>query len=553
MDGLLKELATFFNGDIETNARIRYEYSHDTSIYELMPEAVLKPKDSQAICKLVEFVAAHKHQYPALSLVPRGAGSNMSGGAIGSSLVIDTRPYLNKIHKVSRTELQVESGVLLSNIEAQLSEKSAMLASMSAGRSFGTIGGMIANNSGGEKSLCYGKANRSVRQLSIVLSDGKEYVIKPLNQRELNIKMNRQGFEREVYCQLYKLIDDNYDFINNHQPKVNKNSMGYNLWSIWDRDAGIFDLTQLFTGSQGTLGIITDIKLHPVPKAKYSSLLLMYVTNLKQLSKIISLVLDHRPAVFEVLDDIALDVNTNKHFALIRQQLGLRDCTKQQITLFGSKIHPHKGPLNNLILLVEFDGDTIDEIADCLFDLQQDLKRHKIKLRTALESNIKSTNLFWRVHNNSLAMLRKQVKDIPVLALIDDVVIPVKYTAEFIVKVRYITKKYRLPTMLTGHLGDGNFHIIPYKNIDSATIYTNLETAMREILELVLKYGGTLAGEYNDGLVRGPWLPAVFGDEMYSLFKTVKHIFDPCNIFNPHKKTDANWDFSTSHMRCDLK
>src|SRR3989338_6014356 len=145
--------------------------------------------------------------------------------------------------------------------------------SFPASREICTIGGMVANNAGGEKSLSYGKTINYVNSLNVVLADGEEHLLRPLNIHELDKKMTQKGFESALYRQIYDLIDSNYEKIKASKPKVSKNSTGYNLWDVWDKTAGIFDLTKLFVGSQGTLGLITDIELRLVANQKYSGVL----------------------------------------------------------------------------------------------------------------------------------------------------------------------------------------------------------------------------------------------------------------------------------------
>jgi FAD/FMN-containing dehydrogenase len=98
-------------------------------------------------------------------------------------------------------------------------------------------------------------------------------------------------------------------------------------------------------------------------------------------------------------------------------------------------------------------------------------------------------------------------------------------------------------------MGDGNFHIIPLMKIEDPKEKAKLLPAMKEVDELVLKYKGSLSGEHNDGLVRGPWLEQQFGKPVVKIFRETKQLFDPQNIFNPHKKSDADWDYSFSHIR----
>jgi len=149
----------------------------------------------------------------------------------------------------------------------------------------------------------------------------------------------------------------------------------------------------------------------------------------------------------------------------------------------------------------------------------------------------------------SFQILRSKVKDKHTAPYIDDFVVPPEHLAKFLPQLRKIIRKYKLFATISGHMGDGNFHVIPLMEIEKDSERKKIAPSQREVNNLVLKYGGSLSGEHNDGLVRGPWLEAQFGKSVLGLFKEVKHIFDPENIFNPHKKTDATWDYSYSHIR----
>jgi FAD/FMN-containing dehydrogenase len=127
--------------------------------------------------------------------------------------------------------------------------------------------------------------------------------------------------------------------------------------------------------------------------------------------------------------------------------------------------------------------------------------------------------------------------------------VPPAHLVEFLPRLREIIKKYGLLATVAGHVGDGNFHVIPLMKIEDATERAKLAPAMKEVNDLVLSYGGSISGEHNDGMIRGPWLERMYGKQVMGLFRQTKHIFDPENIFNPHKKTDADWDFSMSHIR----
>lgn len=549
MEPLLDELKAIFKGEVDTSGAVRERYSHDASIYELTPDAILSPQDSADIKKLVKLVNQHKTAYPNLSITPRGAGSDMSGGAIGDSLVLDMTKHFDMIFSASSTTLHAQPGALLRDIDPLLAAQDAMLGCAPASRAYCTIGGVVANNSAGEQSLRYGNADKSIRELKVILADGNEYTIKPITKRQLDVKIKQNNFEGHFYSNIFKLIDGNYDLIKNARPKVSKNSMGYNLWSVWDRETKIFDLTQLFTGSQGTLGIITEIKMQTAPKAKHSGLLLAYLTDLKHLGDIIPLVSSHNPATFEGFDDITFALGI-KYFKTFRKQLGTKEWLKQQTALLES-VAKFKGHLPNIVLMIEFDGDTYGEVNNKLIAMQADLNRHKFKIRTEIEGNEAESKPFWEIRRASLRLLRERVKNEYASAFIDDLAVQPKYIPEFFPQIRKIIRAYKLPATISGHFGDGNFHIIPLVDISDPAEQVKLEPIMREIIPIVLKYNGTLAGEHNDGMVRGPWLPAMFGHDMYELFKDVKEIFDPQYIFNPNKKTDASWAFGMQNIRSD--
>lgn len=545
METLLRALKKQIAGEVSTDIHARHAVSRDASIYELVPEVVVAPKDAPDIEKLVTLVNKNKAEFPKLSITPRSAGTDMSGGAIGNSILLEMTPHFNKIEALKAGVLQVQPGTYIRDIDPLLFSKGVQIGCIPASRALCTIGGIVGNNSGGEQSLRYGNADRSVRELDVVLADGKTYTIKPLTKKQLERKIAEKTYESELYRKVYELIEKNYDVVKNARPSVNKNSMGYNLWAVWDRETGIFDLTQLFTGSQGTLGIITDIKIATVPKAAHSGLLLIHLPSLKHLGHVIQTVMEHKPATFEGFDDITFNLGI-RYFKTFRKQLGTKEYLRQQAHLSKS-MAKFKGHLPNILLMVEFDGDTKAQVFKKISALHDDLQKYK--LRMDIEGDEQSSAPFWQIRRAALALLRNQVKGRYASPFIDDMAVQPKHLTKFIPELRKVIRKYKLPATIQGHFGDGNFHIIPLMDITGTKDQAKLEPVMRELVPIVLKYGGTMAGEHNDGMVRGSWLPAVFGKEMYDIFRETKEIFDPQYIFNPHKKTDASWEFSMSHIR----
>ncbi len=546
MEPIVSSLKKVVKGDVSTDLHDRKLVRHDASIYELLPDVVISPKDSRDISSIVKVVVKNKALYPTLAITPRSAGTDMSGAAIGSSIVLEMTPHFNTIAPLKGSLLHVQPGAFMRDIDPVLAEHSLQIGSVPASRALCTIGGIVGNNAGGEQSLRYGNAEHWVREMNVVLADGNEYLIKPLTKKQLFAKMAEDTFEGNLYKGVYELIESNYDLIRNARPKVHKNSMGYNLWSVWDRDSGIFDMTRLFTGSQGTLGVITDLVMEAVPKAPHSGLLLAYLPSLKNLDSVITTVMKHNPATFEGFDDITFNLGI-KHFKTFRKQLGAKEYARQQAHLLKS-VAKFKGHLPNLLLMVEFDGSTQREVATKIEKLYHELRQFKIKLE--IQGTAESSAPFWQIRRAALALLRNQIKGKYASPFIDDMTVEPRHLSKFIPELRKIIRKNKLPATIQGHFGDGNFHLIPLMDI-AGKDQLKLEPVMRELIPIVTKYGGTMAGEHNDGMVRGPWLPAVFGNEVFDLFRQTKELFDPQYIFNPHKKTDASWAYSMDHIRSD--
>ncbi len=543
-------ISSGFKGDIKEDQDSLSFYSHDASLFEIVPKIIVFPKNSQDIKTLIKFVNDHRKDDPSLSITGRSAGTDMAGGAINDSIIIDFTKYFNKILKVDSSHATTEPGVYYRNFEKETFKHHALMPSFPASRDLASVGGMAANNSGGEKSLEYGKTKDFVNHLKVVLADGNEYLIKPIKGKELKSKLAKKDFEGQIYNQIFKLCDDNYDVIKAAKPTVSKNSMGYTLWEVWDRETGIFDLTKLFVGSEGTLGMITEIDYRLVPKKDHSGLLVLFLKDIDDLGEIIPTVLSHKPATFESFDDQTLWLSI-RFMPSFLKLLGVADFIKLIVSLIPDGLQLLRG-IPKLILMVEFTGDSEDEVRNKIKLLHKELniKRVRYEINGLEEDPTEgSSEKFWVMRRQSFNLLRTKVKDKHTAPFIDDLIVEPKYLVDFLPKLRKIIKKYELFATIAGHMGDGNFHIIPLMKLENKKDRAKLLPAMKEVDELVLKYNGSLSAEHNDGLVRGPWLKEQFGEKVYLLFKEVKYIFDQDNIFNPHKKSDATWSYSFSHIR----
>jgi FAD/FMN-containing dehydrogenase len=550
----LREMELFYNtlkqigfkGEIDVSEESRQFYSHDASLFELLPQAVVFPVDAADLEKLVMAVNTCRPKIQGLSLTARSAGTDMSGGAITESVVIDFTKHFNHVHEITKHTARLQPGVLYRDFEKQSLKKGALLPSFPASRELASVGGMVSNNSGGEKSLEYGKTENFVTQLDVILADGKVHTLKPLTENELAAKKAKKDLEGKIYRDLHKLLEANYDAIKAAKPHVTKNSTGYNLWDVWDRETGVFDLTKLVVGSQGTLGLVSDISLSLINDRPHSGVLVAFMKKTDNLGEVINLVLTQKPASFEAFDNYTLILSI-KFFLYFRKTLGWKGLIKLGLQLLPDAFLLFRG-IPKLVLLIEFTGETTQEVKNRVYAMRLMLKPYKMEAMEEDSTEEKAWK-FRIMRRESFNLLRKKVKDKHTAPFIDDMVVPPRHLTKFLPQLRKIINKYQLFATIAGHMGDGNFHVIPLMKIENPKERAKLRPAMKEVNELVLSYGGSLSGEHNDGMIRGPWLEQMYGPKITALFKETKKIFDPDNIFNPHKKTDADWDYSMSHIR----
>lgn len=543
---IAEDISGLVSGDVITDNDTLTQYSHDASLFELRPEVVVAPKDVRDIKAIVSYVSERTTAERPLSVTVRSAGTDMSGGAINTSVILDMKTYFNHVVELTTTQATIEPGVYFRDFDAETIKLDVLLPSYPASRDLCTLGGMIANNSGGEKSLRYGKTADYVTELSIVLADGNDYTIRPLGKPELTRKMSQKDFEGALYKKTFQLLEKHYDEIQAAKPRVSKDSTGYHLWDVWNRETGIFDLTKLFVGSQGTLGVITGATIRLVDRPKHSGVLVCFMKDIDILGDVINTVLARKPATFESFDDNTLWLSFRFFFSFIGK-LGLNLWLKTAIQLLPDLVALSRG-IPKLVLMIEFTGDTVEDVSQKIAQMEQDLKPYHM-LYMERDDTEDRANKFWLMRRESFNLLRQKVKDKHTAPFIDDLVIPPARLPESWPQLRRIIKKYGLMATIAGHMGDGNFHIIPLMNIERPEERAKFKPAMIEVNELVLKMGGSISGEHNDGMIRGPWLERMYGPDVYGYMKQVKTIFDPKNIFNPHKKTDATWDFSFSHIR----
>ena len=530
MKNTFDSLKPFFKGDIDISEDTLTEYSHDASLFEIRPEVVMFPKDSADIQALVNWVNENKVQNPTLSITARAAGTCMSGGAIGSSIILDFTRYMNEIVEVTADHAIVKPGCFYRDFDIETKKVGSYMPAFTASREINAVGGMVGNNSGGEKAIKYGKTENYINSLKVVFADGKEYEIKPIHKNEISNPLHKK---------ILDLIENNYEKIKAAKPDVSKNSAGYYLWNVYDRKTEIFDLCQLIVGSQGTLGIVTEINFKLVPFEKYSNILAVFLPSLNEVAKLVTEILPFKPDSLETYDDKSM-ILAVKFFFDFFKQLGFLGAIKLGLQFIPEGFMLAFGGIPKMILMVEFAGNSEEEVKQKLTEVKEKIAHFGFHMHIARSSA--EADKYWKIRHESFNLLRKHVHNKRTAPFIDDIIVKPEFLPEFLPQVKALLDEYKLEYTVAGHLGNGNFHIIPLMDLNSPFSADVILELSEKIYSLVKKYNGSITAEHNDGIIRTPYLKQQFGEEIVELFRQTKYIFDPQNIMNPGKKVGGTFE-----------
>lgn len=543
---LKEEIKKFFQGDAEDNEETLRRYSRDASLFEVKPTLVVFPKDAVDLGRLILWAREPEQKKRGVSLTARSGGTCMSGGPLSESIIVDFGRYFNKIGPWEGEALWTEPGVYYRDFEKETLKKELILPSYPASREICMMGGVVANNSGGERTLRYGKTEKYIKKLKVVLADGREHVFEKISRDQLNQKMSQPDFEGDLYRKIFALVSQNRESLAGARPQVSKNSAGYYLWNIWDEAAGTFDLTRIFTGSQGTLGFVTAACLTLVPRQPFKGMTVIFLKDWLNLGEMVNEILKLRPTSLESFDDHTLRLAL-KFFSSFLELLGARSLFSLAVKFFPEFKMVLFSGLPKLTLLVYFEEKEAAAVKEKQRALTELLEKRKLTFRV-LGSEAEQQK-YWVVRRESFNLLRHKIKDKQTAPFVDDLIVRPERLPEFLPRLYEILNRYGFLYTIAGHLGDGNFHIIPLMNLAEEKERAKIIPAAQEIYDLTVSLGGSITAEHNDGLIRTFYLPKMFGNKIYALFEETKKIFDADNVFNPGKKIGGQAGYLLSHMK----
>lgn len=519
-------------GEVTTSPDARRHFAHDASVLQMMPAIVVYPRGETDVRKTARFVWQVAERGKVIPLTARGLGSDVSGAALGSGIVMVLPAYMNKVLTLDprRQVVDVEAGINYDKLQQTLFTHGLFLPPYPASLQYSTIGGAINNNASGEKSLKYGTTVDFVDRLRVVLANGEVIETSRLSKRELSKKMGLSSLEGEVYRSLDALIEDNKELIKEAGSKIKakRNAAGYRIFDVKQKD-GSFDLTPLMVGSQGTLGIVTEALMRVVAHNPVTKMALISMQSYDHLQDCIDKVLELKPSMLEVVNGALVDqmmqINPNQIDGIL------------------------PSPKTAVVLLVEFDDDKDGKQTRAMKRLQKIASRWHASFQIAEKPEEQESMLTLRRSVGSLmAHSTDRRKMLPVA---DDIAVPPSSFAAAMQKIENLYRDLDLPAAVWGHAGDGVIRAQPLLDLSQLGDRQKLFKITEEIYHFAIEQGGTTSASHGDGRMRAPYLKQLYGEDIFNLFIKIKAIFDPYNTLNPGVKFGTSNDDLKALLRSD--
>jgi FAD/FMN-containing dehydrogenase/Fe-S oxidoreductase len=516
LTALRRALEGAIEGEVRFDPVSRALYSTDASVYRIEPAGVVVPRSRDDVVRAVSI--CHELRCP---LTVRGGGTSQAGQAIGPGLQLDTSKFFNHVIEVNVAErwARVEPGIVLGELNAILQKDGLRFAPDVSTANRATIGGMIANNSSGARSVYYGKTIDHVLELDVVLADGSLAHLRPLTAEELGDACRGESLEASCYREVRRLGVEQAEEVRLRFPRVLRRVGGYNL-DAFIHDGNRFDMTRLIVGSEGTLAIVLEARIALVPLPRAKAVMTIQFADLLQALEATPAILQHKPSAVEVMDRFILD-NTKQSPALHR----LRE----------TFVEGDPGAL----LCVEMYADNADDLPPRLDALEADLRARQSGYRYHRALDNASQARIWGLREAALGLSMAMKDDAKSLSFVEDTAVAPERLRDYIERFLAIVQRYDTVAGVYAHASVGCLHVRPVVNLKTEAGVRTFEAIAADIADLVLEFGGALSGEHGDGLVRSPFMRKMFGPVLYAAFQQIKRTFDPHGILNPGKIVDS--------------
>lgn len=494
---------------IENDEIIREIYSKDASIFQIVPEGVATPATIEELKAIVKY-AYHERK----SITARGAGTGISGGCLGKGIVIDVSRYLNHIIDIdpNNEEATIEPGVVLDDLNRLADKYGLKVGPETSTSNRATIGGMAANNAAGARSLKYGKMVDHVLEVDLIIDEGSVITFKELTEDEWNQKLAKRGREGDIYRACEKIRIELKEEILNRFPAIDRRVSGYNLDELLKPP---LNLSKLIVGSEGTLGIISRLKIKLVKKPQVTGLVIVHFHSILDLMKSVNHMLRWNPLALEMIDKNIIKL-------------------AQSVERYHPKFFWLKGD-PEAIVIAEFEGNTLQDVKLKISTFEADLRHHGIGYAFSEVTQKEKMKDVWEVRKGGLGLLMSKRSYVNACAFLEDMTIPPPRLHEFMKRFLDYLAQFNKEAGIYGHVGSGCMHIRPYLNLKSQEDLDLIARMMETFSSIVIEFGGALSGEHGDGIIRSGYNEKMFGAALYKGFQDLKDAFDPFHLMNPGK------------------
>ena len=503
-----EEFRATLRGEIRNDPPTLGAYATDAGIYQFMPLAVVEPIDRNDAIAAVRLCA--KHQLP---ILPRGGGTSLAGQPLGNGVVIDLSRHLHRILALDpeNRRVCVEPGIVRDELNRALLPYPLHFAPDPATSSRANIGGMIATNAAGMRSLRYGMTIDHLETATLVLATGDVITLGPVQPEECNHEpANLQNRIEQAVC---RIITREHDEILARFPKVPRRSGGYPLDAFTGPPP--WNLAKLIAGSEGTLGLLLDATLRLEPLPRHSGLCLAHFPTLDAALRAVAPIVEHQPSAVELLD------------GLILRQAREHPLTRDACAMIRGE--------PEAVLIIEFRHDDPDEVHARLLRLQAMLLRATPCAEAPLMQTAAEIRAVWTMRESALGLINAAPGDRKPIPYIEDAAVPLPVLPDYAQAVLDVCVRHRQPVAVFAHAGVGLLHFRPRHDLRDRAEIDQMLRIQDEVFALVQRFGGSWSGEHGDGIIRGGYNRAFFGERIFRAFEEVKHAFDPEGRMNPGK------------------
>jgi len=520
--GLLKQQ---LDGDLYFDTTMRTLYATDASAYREMPLAVAIPKNEADLKKLIGFANTNH-----TSLIPRTAGTSLAGQVVGNGIVVDVSKHFTKILELNTSDrwVRVQPGVIRDELNMFLKPHGLMFGPETSTANRAMIGGMVGNNSCGSNSIVYRSTREHLLEVKALLSDGSTAKFSTVDPDTFHERCEGKTLESSLYKTVRSLLSDYNQQVEIRKefPKksVERRNTGYAVdllletapFTVGTED---FNFCKLIAGSEGTLALMTEIKLNVIPlPPREAGLLCVHFNTIDEALRANLVAVKYHPSASELID----------HYIL--------ECTKDNTEQAKNRFFVQGEP--GAILVIEYARNTREEVTAICQQVEADMRAEGLGYHFPLLFGT-DTKKIWTLRKAGLGLLSNLPGDEKAVPVIEDTAVDVQDLPAYIRDFNVILQKHGLSSVHYAHAGSGEIHLRPIINLKTKEGNAQFRTIAEEIATLVKKYNGSLSGEHGDGRLRGEFIPQMIGQKNYELLRKIKHSWDPNNIFNPGKIVDT--------------